>query len=138
MCLLASQGISAINSVIGDRNLLDHLLNNCRTKFFFANDCPQTSEYFEALGGNEERFVQSFRHEPVNPAPRFRLPNHRFAEPVRTRLAGVSLDLQKQPRFRSAELGSLPNGTALVVKTGRELARFSRDPQLYAIQPAGK
>jgi hypothetical protein len=137
MCLLASQGISAINSVLGDKNLLDHLLNNCRTKFFFANDCPQTSEYFETLGGKEERFVQSFNYEPARPAPRFRLPNHRFAEPSCTRISGVSLEIQKHPRFSAAELGSLPNGNALVVKKGRELATFSRDPQAYALpQPA--
>jgi hypothetical protein len=138
MCILASQGISAINSVLGDKNLLDHLLNNCRTKFFFANDCPQTSDYFETLGGNEERFVQSFSHEPVRPAPRFRLPNHRFVDPARTRITSVSLNIQKHPRFSAAELGGLPNGTALVVKKGRELVHFSRDPQHYALKPGGK
>jgi hypothetical protein len=138
MCLLASQGISAINSVICDKNLLDHILNNCRTKFFFANDCPQTSEYFESLGGNEERFVQSFIYQPVRPTPRFRLPNHRFAEPPEVQVASVSLNLQKHPRFSASELGGLPNGTAIVVKKGRKLVRFSRDPRHYAIKPGGK
>lgn len=133
MCILASQGISAINSVLGDKNLCDHLLNNCRTKFFFANDCPQTSEYFEAVGGNEERFVQSFTYKPVLPAPRFRLPNHTFQGSDGVQLTGVSMNIQKQPRCSAAELGSLPNGSALVVKKGRQIVRFRNDPKDYAL-----
>jgi len=133
MCILASQGISAINSVLGDKNLCDHLLNNCRTKFFFANDCPQTSEYFEAVGGNEERFVQSFTYKPVLSAPRFRLPNHTFQGSDGVQLTGVSMNIQKQPPCSAAELGSLPNGSALVVKKGRQIVRFRNDPKDYAL-----
>lgn len=137
MCILATQGISAIQAALGDKNQCDHLLNNCRTKFFFANDCPQTSEYFEAVGGNEEKFVQSFSYQPQRPTPRFRLPNHTFSSIPPVEVSSVTMNLQKHPRFSAAELGSLPNGTALVVKKGRKLVRFSLDPKAYGInEPA--
>jgi len=137
MCILATQGISAIQAVLNCKNQCDHLLNNCRTKFFFANDCPQTSEYFEAVGGNEEKFVQSFSYQPVRQVPRFRLPNHTFAESPKVQIGSVSLNIQKQPRCTAVELGSLPTGSALVVKKGRKIVHFTLDPQAYALpQPA--
>lgn len=136
MCILASQGISAISSVIPYDGVRDHLLNNCRTKFFFANDCPQTLEYFETLGGTDYRMVRSMNYQPLAAPPRFRLPNHRFAAAPATVFSGFSIDRQKEPRFSSSELGSLPNGTAFVVKKGRKLVTYTRDPGLYASEAA--
>ena len=132
MCLLATQGISAISSVLPMQGMRDHLLNNCRTKFFFGNDCPQTSGYFEEIGGNEDRKVTSVHYQRVAPPPRFRLPNHEFVDPRKTIMTGHAVDTRKQPRFSGAELGALPNGTALVVAKGRKLLRYQMDPQSYA------
>lgn len=36
MCVLATQGISAISSVLPNQGMRDHLLNNCRTKCFLV------------------------------------------------------------------------------------------------------
>jgi len=131
MCVLATQGISAISSVIGERSLRDHLLNNCRTKFFFANDCPETSSYFEHIGGTEDRKVENIHYQRVPAPPRFRLPNHTFE--TATKLAEVSRSLNTvgKPRFKSDELGKLPTGTALVVTKGRKLIRYTMDPAAY-------
>ncbi|MEI8310965.1 MAG: hypothetical protein WCH98_09435 [Verrucomicrobiota bacterium] len=132
MCVLATQGISAICSVLPTQGMRDHLLNNCRTKFFFANDCPQTSKYFQEIGGDEDRKVISAHFQRVPPPPRFRLPNHEFVEPPTHVLTSHAVDTRKQSRFSSAELGGLPNGTALVVTKGRKLVRYQMDPQSYA------
>jgi len=132
MCILATQGISAIASIIKSDGMRNHLLNNCRTKFFFGNDCPQTSEYFESLGGSVHRIVKSLRFERVEAPPRFRLPNHEFVDSPRTSFTGYTLESRREPRFSGAEVGSLPNGSALVVKKGRELIRFTLDPKAYA------
>ena len=133
MCVLATQGISAIHSVLGCQSLCDHLLNNCRTKFFFANDCPQTSRYFESIGGEEERMVESISFAPCKAPPRFRLPNHHFGPAPEVTVMGHSCGMRRLPRFSAAELGGLPNGTALVVTKGRHLVRFSIDPENYSI-----
>lgn len=131
MCVLATQGISAIQSVLGNAYLCDHLLNNCRTKFFFANDCPVTSNYFERLGGEEDRKVVSTTYQPRVAPARFRLPNHKYAEPQAMRMINRSTDTRRLPKFSAAELGKLPNGTALVVTKGRDLQKFTRDPAEY-------
>lgn len=131
-CILATQGISAISSVIDSSPMRNHLLNNCRTKFFFANDCPETIEYFEFIGGMEEKEVTSIHYERVPPPPRFRLPNHTFVAPRDFGPARLSVDQRKQPRFSGAELGSLPSGSAMVVGKGRTLSRFTLDPAGYA------
>jgi hypothetical protein len=132
MCILATQGLSAISSVVRDEGIRYHLLNNCRTKFFFANDCPQTLEYFEKIGGYENRMVKSAKFERTVAPPRFRLPNHAFVDSPFSIMAGYDLNSQKEPRFSSSKLGSLPNGTALVVKKGRQLVSFTQDPGRYA------
>ena len=134
MCVLATQGISAISSVMPIQGMRDHLLNNCRTKFFFANDCPQTSRYFQEIGGDEDRKVTSVHFQRLAPPPRFRLPNHEFVDPQQGVIASHVVDTRKQPRFSSAELGSLPNGTALVVTKGRKLVRYRMDPQSYSCE----
>ena len=128
---LATQGISAIRSVLGSDGMLDHLLNNCRTKFFFANDCPDTLKYFETLGGTADRQVTNVQYRSVTAPPRFRLPNHTFATPKATVEVGHTVDTRKEPKFVSAELGALPNGTALVVLKGRKIARYTMG-DLYA------
>jgi hypothetical protein len=125
MCVLATQGISAIRSVLGSDGMLDHLLNNCRTKFFFANDCPDTLKYFETLGGTADRQVTNVQYRSVTAPPRFRLPNHTFATPKATVEVGHTVDTRKESKFVSAELGALPNGTALVVLKGRKLVRYT-------------
>ena len=131
MCILATQGISAISSVIRDSSLRDHLLNNCRTKFFFANDCPETSSYFEHIGGTEDRKVESINYQRVPAPPRFRLPNHTFEAAGKLAEVSRSLNTVAKPRFKSAELGKLPTGTALVVTKGRKLVRYAMDPGAY-------
>jgi hypothetical protein len=131
MCVLATQGISAIRSVIGCHNMSDHLLNNCRTKFFFANDCPQTSCYFESLGGEDERMVESITFTPSKAPPRFRLPNHPFAALPDADVAHHSCSVRRLPRFSAADLGALPNGSALVVTKGRKLEKYVMDPNDY-------
>ena len=50
------------------------------------------------------------------------------------RITGHAVDTRKQPRFSSAELGGLPNGTALVVTKGRKLVRYQMDPQSYSCE----
>jgi hypothetical protein len=132
MCLLATQGISAITSTVQNPGMRNHLLNNCRTKFFFANDCPETLEYFEFIGGTEERRVASVRFDRAPRPPRFRLPNHAFVEPATAVPVGYQIDQRRESRFRGSDLGALPNGTALVVGKGRALSRFTRDPANYA------
>jgi len=133
MCVLATQGISAISSVIPNTGLRNHLLNNCRTKFFFANDCPETIEYFEYIGGLEDRMVKTMTFQPAPAPPRFHLPNHEFAAPRPLILTSAGLAQDRCPRFRGSDLGSLRNGTALVVKKGRELVHYEKDPADYAI-----
>lgn len=131
MCVLATQGISAIQSVIGCQNMCDHLLNNCRTKFFFANDCPQTSRYFESLGGEDERMVESITYTPRKTPARFRLPNHRFTTSPGVEVSHHSCSTRRMPRFSASELGALPNGCALVVTKGRKLEKYAMDPKEY-------
>ncbi len=135
MCILASQGISAIQSVLGNSDLCDHLLNNCRTKFFFANDCPQTSRYFEYIGGEEDRLIETVSYQPRKAPPRFRLPNHSYSDAADSVMTSHSYSNRRLPRFSSSELGSLPNGSALVVSKGRQLQKFTLDPAKYASQP---
>jgi hypothetical protein len=101
------------------------------TKFFFANDCPQTSRYFEEMGGLEDREVCRVSSEPRPTPPRFRLPNHTYAPVTHTRVTGSTTDMQRLPRFCASKLGKLPNGKALVVKKGRELSEFALDPADY-------
>jgi len=96
---------------------------------FFANDCPQTSRYFQEIGGDEDRKVTSAHFQRVPPPPRFRLPNHEFVETPSEVLTGHVVDTRKQSRFSSAELGGLPNGTAPVVTKGRKLVRYQMNPQ---------
>lgn len=131
MCVLATQGISAIQSAIGCQNMCDHLLNNCRTKFFFANDCPQTSRYFESIGGEEERMVESITFSPRTHPARFRLPNHSFAASPGVEVAHLSCSTRRMPRFSASELSALPNGSALVVSKGRKLEQYQMDPTTY-------
>jgi hypothetical protein len=131
MCVLASQGISAIQSVIGSQSMCDHLLNNCRTKFFFANDCPQTSRYFESLGGEDERMVESITLVPRKAPPRFRLPNHHFTACPSVEVSHQSSNPRHGPRFSASKLGSLPNGSALVVTKGRMLEPYTMNPINY-------
>lgn len=137
MCVLATQGISAIRSVIGCHNMSDHLLNNCRTKFFFANDCPQTSRYFESIGGEDERMVESITFSPRKAPARFRLPNHSFTAPVSVEVSHHSCSTKRVPRFSASELGALPNGAALVVSKGRKLEAYSMDPENYGTSLQG-
>jgi hypothetical protein len=136
MCMLATQGISAILSVLGNSYLCDHLLNNCRTKVFFANDCPQTSEYFERIGGMEDRKVVSRCYTRRKALPRFRLPNHSYTRAATILLDTTTIGHQRLPRFCAAKLGALPNGSAFVVTKGRELKPYQRDPAEYA-EPCG-
>lgn len=135
MCILATQGISAISSVIRNEGLRNHLLNNCRTKFFFGNDCPETTAYFEYIGGIEDRMVETLGFQAARAPMRFRLPNHAFASPRRLIMTSAGLSQNRYPRFRGADLGSLPNGTALVVQKGRELTLYQKDPADYAVSP---
>jgi len=136
MCILATQGISAISSVIRNEGLRNHLLNNCRTKFFFGNDCPETTAYFEYIGGIEDRMVETLGFQPAPAPPRFRLPNHAFAPPQGLVMTSAGLTQNRYPRFRGADLGSLPNGSALVVQKGRELTLYEKDPADYALAPS--
>ena len=135
MCVLATQGISAIQSVLGNNYLCDHLLNNCRTKFFFANDCPTTSYYFEKLGGEEDQKVESQSYQPRTAPARFRLPNHNYVKPAAMRMVARSTNIRRRPKFSASDLGKLPNGSALVVTKGRKLCNFTRDPAEYGINP---
>lgn len=115
MCLLATQGVSAIAAVIDNEGMRHHILNNVGTKFFFASDCIMTLGYFEQLGG-EQGAPSARRPAP----PRFRLPGQ-----SRRRPAGVGF---RAPSFRARELGSLSKGVAYVVTQGRTLRRFERAP----------
>lgn len=131
MCVLASQGVSAIRSVVVGHAMLNHLLNNCRTKFFFANDCPETSEYFEYIGGEDYHPVTSVQYERRTQPPHFRLPNHTFVQAPKSVVVSHARAMQKELRFSSSKLGTLPNGTALVVTKGRRLVTFKMDPANY-------
>ena len=133
MGILATQGISAILSVLGNPYLCDHLLNNCRTKVFFANDCPQTSEYFERIGGMEDRKVESQSYTPRKAPARFRLPNHHYVATPPMRMESKTFGVQRLPKFCAAELGRLSNGTAFVVHKGRSLQQYTLDPAGYAM-----
>jgi len=135
MCILATQGISAISSVIRNEGLRNHLLNNCRTKFFFGNDCPETTAYFEYIGGLEDRMMQTQGFQPVPAPARFRLPNHTFIAPRCLLMTSVGFAQNREPRFHGADLGSLPNGTALVVQKGRALILYEKDPADYTLVP---
>ncbi len=137
MCMLATQGISAIRSVLANDHLCDHLLNNCRTKFFFANDCPATSNYFEKLGGEAERLVVSASYQPRVAPARFRLPNHTYTHPPAMRIVSRSTDFRRMPMFCARKLGQLPNGTAYVVGKGRVLQQYTLDPAGYGKNSAG-
>jgi type IV secretory pathway TraG/TraD family ATPase VirD4 len=132
MCLLASQGISAVASVMLNYSRVEHLLNNCRTKFFFANDCPTTADYFQRAAGEAERKVPSVQLQPL-PAPAiFRLPNHDFSKRASYVLTQAVIENQRESRHKPEELRTLPNGTALVVTKGDRIARYTRDLALYA------
>jgi len=133
MCMLATQGISAIQSVLASLSQCDHLLNNCRTKVFFANDCPATSEYFERIGGQEDRKVESMNYSPRLAPARFRLPNHEFNPAPAMRRSSLMIDSRRLPKFSAAELRAMPNGTALVVSKGDKLAKFTNSPLDYAL-----
>jgi len=138
MCVLATQGISAIQSVLHSPAQCDHLLNNCRTKVFFSNDCPQTSEYFERIGGMEDRKIESLSYTPRHAPARFRLPNHEYTRPAAMRMEAKSINIHRLPKFSAAELGRLPNGTAFVVGKGRELKTYSKSPAEYAMNPGSE
>ena len=135
MCVLATQGISAIQSVLHNPSQCDHLLNNCRTKVFFANDCPQTTEYFERIGGMEDRQIESQSFTPRIAPARFRLPNHNYIRPSAMRMEAKSIGVHRLPKFSAAELGCLPNGTAFVVTKGRKLKTYTKNPADYAMSP---
>lgn len=135
MCLLATQGISAILAALGNPFLCDHLLNNCRTKVFFANDCPHTSEYFERIGGMEDRKEESRSYARCQSPARFRLPNHTYACPPALRMENSTIGIVRLPKFSAAKLGGLPNGSAFVVTKGRRLKPYKRNPADYAINP---
>ena len=131
MCMLATQGISAIRSVIHSEAMLNHLLNNLRTKFFFASDCPETAEYFEFAGGKDLQPATSMHFEVREQPPRFRLPNHTFVPAPKHVAVGHTRALQKDLRFSAAQLGSIPTGTALVILKGRRLVTYRMDPAAY-------
>jgi len=131
MCLLASQGISAVESVMLNDSRVEHLLNNCRTKFFFANDCPTTADYFQRAAGKAERKVPSVQLQPLPPPAVFRLPNHDFSKESGYVLTQAVIQNQRESRHKPEELRTLPNGTALVVTKGNRIVRYTRDPALY-------
>lgn len=131
MCLLASQGISAVASVMQNYSRVEHLLNNCRTKFFFANDCPTTMDYFQRAAGEAERKVPSLHWLPLPSPAVFRLPNHDFVKANKYMLSQAVIQEHRESRHQPGELRTLPNGTALVVTKGDRIVRYTRDPALY-------
>ena len=132
MCLLASQGISAIASVMGDNSKVEHLLNNCRTKFFFATDCPSTADYFQRAAGQVERRMTTSQCQIAPPPSVFRLPNHAFLPPRRFTVVGGGTDVRRTSRCKPEELSRLSDGTAIVVTKGQRVIRYTRDPASYA------
>jgi hypothetical protein len=131
MCILATQGMSAISSVMSDSGMRNHLLNNCRTKFFFANDCPETMQYFELVVGTEETDITGTQYQRVPRAPRFRLSNHQFVAPRKFEPVGMTTGRGKKQRYSASTLGTLPNGEALVISKGHRITRFSMNPSDY-------
>jgi hypothetical protein len=109
----------------------NHLLNNCRTKVFFANDCPDTSFYFERLLGTKTEFKSSVALVPPKPVPRFLLPNYRFAPVPRFAVESMSCMEEVSPRLKREDLGSLPNGSAIIVGRGLKITHFQHEPVLY-------
>lgn len=132
MCLLASQGISAIASVMGNNHKVEHLLNNCRTKFFFSTDCPSTADYFQRAAGQIERRISCSQYQVVTPPAVFRLPNHTFKASGRFTVVGGSIDTRRISRCKPEELSQLPDGTAIVVAKGQRVIRYKRNPADYA------
>jgi hypothetical protein len=132
MCLLASQGISAIASIMQNCAKVEHLLNNCRTKFFFANDCPSTADYFQRAAGQVDRKVPSIQLQPQTAPAVFRLPNHSFAQSKSLTLAHATIEEKRESLHKPEELRQLPDGTALVVTKGDCIMRYTRNPAEYA------
>ena len=132
MCLLASQGISAIASVMQNYAKVEHLLNNCRTKFFFANDCPSTADYFQRAAGQVDHQVPSIQFQPQTAPAVFRLPNHSFAPSKSLTLAHATIEQKRESLHKPEELRQLPDGTALVVTKGDRIVRYTRNPADYA------
>lgn len=116
MCLLATQGVSAINSRMRDPAVVQHLLNNGRTKVFFSNSCPATLNYFETVVGCRRRPVPTACFEKSIPAACFRLPNHNFIPRRPWSVSSWRTDMQREPVMEGSELRDLPTGRAVVVK----------------------
>jgi hypothetical protein len=116
MCLLATQGVSAIQSRMRDEHTVRHLLNNARTKVFFSNSCPATLNYFETVVGRQSGPVLSQALQRVEAPPRFRLPNHTFAPHNPWRVASAQTQMQREPAMEGGELRDLPTGSAVVVR----------------------
>lgn len=135
MCILATQGFSALQAVIPTEGILNHLINNCRTKVFFANDCPDTGFHFEKLLGTHSQTKASVTLAKTPPVPRFRLPNYQFAPLPRFAVEGMHCAEEISPRLKREDLNRLPNGEAIVVRKGLHVTHFKKDPVLYGTSP---
>lgn len=71
-CLLATQGISALLAAARDDASVSNLVNNCATKLFLHNTCPETLELSEVLTSGPKGT------KPPAAPPYFRLPNCEF------------------------------------------------------------
>ncbi len=123
ICLLATQGVSAIRARMGNYAAVDHLLNNTRMQVFFGTCCPETLSYFERIVGWEPRLEESEGLERTPAPPRFRLPNHEFASCSPWKKTTRQTNIQRQPLIDAASLRRLPVGEAIVVGLGPEPKR---------------
>lgn len=115
-CLLGTQGISALLSVLKLNAEVMHLLNNCGTKIFMATDCPDTSEFFRRVSGNGHELITRWERRRLAPVPRFRLPNYAFAEAEEWITVAAFAEKAEKPMFGSGALKKLGIGEAYVIR----------------------
>lgn len=120
ICLLATQGVSAIRARMANYAAVDHLLNNARTQVFFGTSCPETLNYFERIVGLEKGVEVNEAHEFIPAPPRFRLPNHKFAPISPWKKTSFHTSTQHRPAVNASDLRKLPPGQAIVVGLGPE------------------
>lgn len=122
-CIVAAQGMSALQSVMANAAECDHLLNNLGTKVVFSCECIATVNYFESAVG---RTLTSLRSRTVQrglPPPLFRVPVLQRRAGYETALQSESETEEWHPRHRGEELRTLSVGEAFVLRRGGAISR---------------
>ncbi|MFV0417092.1 MAG: type IV secretory system conjugative DNA transfer family protein [Chthoniobacterales bacterium] len=116
MTILATQSIEAIRSQMPNEAVVNHLINNCRSKFFFNTTCPTTRSYIRTMVSRCRRPNIAWTYVARAPKPMFRLPNYISRPSPALTVQSCSTSQEYEKHFDADQiLGNLDCGQALAI-----------------------